>query len=358
MIDPVAAYLEEGIAEGWMPGAVWSVSGPDGIVSQGAAGLASIEPERSPTTVETLYDLASLTKPLVTGLALAILEERAQLSLDAPVSDVLPEFDGTAWAGRSLKSFAAHSAGMPAWMPLARRGGGLEAALAEIAAVEPGPEGVTVYSDPGYIALGAVVERISGSTLDAWFAEAVAGPLGLDSIGYASRIDCTEAAPTERGNALERGLAGESGVGLEWRDALIRGETHDGNAHALDGVAGHAGLFGAVRDVVSIGGEILRPKKGVLGAHSRSRLLSELLPGSGRTLGFVLACASGAARGVLPDDAPGHVGFSGTSLWLEPGASRIYVLLTNRVHPVVRDEDFQVLRAGFHRVARGLFPRP
>jgi len=355
-MDLVGAYLSERIAEGRMPGAVWSVSAPEGVVSEGAAGHAAIEPEPVEATVATLYDLASLTKPLVTALALAVLEERGSLSLDEPVSESLPEFAGSAYADRSLLSFAAHRAGLPAWRPLARADGGPAAALAEIAAAPSGQEGTTLYSDLGYIALGVVVERVAGVTLDVWFADSVADPLGLRSIGYATRIDCTAAAPTERGNAYERGMAGPSADGLAWRENLIRGETHDGNAWALGGVAGHAGLFGTLRDVVAIVREILVPSARILGDHARSRLLSEAFPESGRTVGLALAPVSRAARGVLPDDAAGHVGFSGTSLWLEPGVGRAYVLLTNRVHPVVQDEDFQPVRAGFHHAARGLFP--
>jgi CubicO group peptidase (beta-lactamase class C family) len=126
---------------------------------------------------------------------------------------------------------------------------------------------------------------------------------------------------------------------------------HDGNARAIGGVAGHAGLFGPVEEIARLAGEILRPERLPLDVRARSRLLTETLPGGGRTAGLVLAGHSAAARGVLRHRAPGHTGFTGTSIWLDPEGRAIYVLLTNRVHPVVPTQAFQTLRRGFHRIA-------
>jgi CubicO group peptidase (beta-lactamase class C family) len=353
-MDSVARYLKARINAGRMPGAVWAISGPSGIVSESALGHAAVEPERVEAGIGTLYDLASLTKPLCTGLALVILEEQGRCSLDAPAVEWLPELEGSAYADVSLLRFAAHTAGLPAWRPLYLTGSGAAAFLAAIAA-EPADAPVkTVYSDLGYICLGIAIERIVGRPLDVWFEESVATVLGLKRLGFATRVDCSAAAPTERGNDYERSLAGDAGARGAWRRSMIHGEVHDGNAHALGGVAGHAGLFGALGDVVTLASELIRPQALALGARARERLLTEALPGSGRTIGFVQAAASDAARGVFAADAPGHVGFTGCSLWLEPARGFIYVLLTNRVHPVVDGEGFQSVRLGFHRAARAL----
>lgn len=337
-----------------MPGSVGAVSGRAGIVSEWVLGHAALEPERIKAGIDTLYDLASLTKPLCTALALVILEEQGRCSLDAPAVEWLPELEGSAYAEASLLHFAAHGAGLPAWRPLYLSGSDAAAFLATIAAESAGAPGETVYSDLGYVCLGLAVERIVGRSLDVWFDESVATVLGLKRLGFATRLDCSAAAPTERGNVYERSLAGDAGAGHAWRESMIRGEVHDGNAHALGGVAGHCGLFGALGDVVTLASELIRPRALALGASARARLFTQALPGSGRTVGFVHAAASDAAREVFADDAPGHVGFAGPSLWLEPDRGFVYVLLTNRVHPVVDGEDFQPVRLGFHRAARAL----
>ena len=337
-----------------MPGAVAAVSGPQGTVSEWVLGHSALEPERIEASIDTPYDLASLTKPLCAGLALAILEEQGRCSLNAPAVEWLPELEDSVYAGASLLRFAAHTAGLPAWRPLYLSGNDAAAFLADIAAQPAGPPGGTVYSDLGYLCLGLAIERIVGRSLDVWFEETVAAVLGLKHLGFATRVDCSAAAPTERGNAYERSKAGDPGAGHAWRRSMIQGEVHDGNAYALGGVAGHSGLFGTLGDVVTLASELIRPRALELGARARARLFTEALPGSGRTIGFVQASASDAARGVFAADAPGHVGFSGPSLWLEPDRGWVYALLTNRVHPVVDGLDFQPVRLGFHRSARAL----
>jgi CubicO group peptidase (beta-lactamase class C family) len=197
-----------------------------------------------------------------------------------------------------------------------------------------------------------VLERISGVPLDRLFARRVAVPLGLPRAGFASASGgFTDAAATERGNEYERALAGEAGAGHRWPTELLRGEVHDGNARALGGVAGHAGLFGTLEEVASIARVILRPGSLPLGDRTRRLLLRPAPPERTRTLGLEAAAASRAARGVLPGPAPGHTGFTGTSLWLDPGAGSIFVLLTNRVHPRVPEREFHPVRRGFHRLA-------
>ncbi len=353
-MDPVGRYLQQRIDEGRIPGAVAHVGGPEGTVGEWMLGHAALEPEPVEVSRDTRYDLASLTKPLCTALALATLEQQGACSLDAPVLEWLPELNGTPYAEASLLRIAAHGAGFPAWRPLYLHGRTADAYLAAIAAQPRVPQQPACYSDLGYLCLGFLVERVAGQSLDTWFSESVAGPLGLNGIGFATVVDTSTAAPTERGNVYERARAGPAGSDYPWRTELIRGEVHDGNAHALGGVAGHSGLFGALGDVVTLALELLRPRTLALGDRARRRLFEEAFPGARRSLGFVLADASDASRGVFDDDAPGHVGFAGPSLWFEPDRGRTYILLTNRVHPVVDGKDFQPVRAGFHRAARDL----
>jgi CubicO group peptidase (beta-lactamase class C family) len=211
---------------------------------------------------------------------------------------------------------------------------------------------VTRYSDPGYIVLGAVLERATGQTLDELFRQRIAVPLGLARTGFATPREAFEdAAATETGNEYERELAGAEGAGHRFRETIPRGQVHDGNAHALSGIAGHAGLFGTAGEVAAVGREILTPRILPLDPGSRGRLLRPGGEAGDRTVGFLAAAGAGAARGILPDRAVGHVGFTGTSIWLDPERERVLVLLTNRVHPRVPEADFRWVRRGFHRLA-------
>lgn len=335
-----------------MPGAAWWVEGPGGV-RRGAVGLAAELPTRAPATERTPYDLASLTKPLATAPLLVLLEQEGILDLDAPAGSFLGSLAGSAWAAASLVSLARHTAGLPAWLPLFASGENIEDYLARIA-LEPlaHPVGRTLYSDLGYIILGAVLERVTSKGLPGLFEQRIARPLGLERTAFALRGETfTDAAATELANDYERAMAGTAGAGYRWRTRISRGEVHDANANGLGGAAGHAGLFGTAAEVADIVREFMKPHTLVLGDRARERLLR---PVGGRTIGWVAAGVSAAARGILPDEAPGHSGFTGTSVWIDPAEEKLFVLLTNRVHPAVPAREFQWLRRGFHRMARRL----
>jgi CubicO group peptidase (beta-lactamase class C family) len=352
----IHSFLAKRIAEGRMPGAVWWVEGPDGPADHGAVGNSSVEPAKAPLAEETPFDLASLTKPLCTALILVLLEQDRSLDLSSPAGSFLDELRGSAAGEASLLSLATHTAALPAWRPLYLHSSTVEGYLARIAE-QPltGHPGGVQYSDLGYIVLGAVLERVTGLSLDRLFEERIAGPLALARCGFAAGPDrFADAAAAERGNEYEREMAGNAGKGFAWRSSVIRGEPHDGNAWALGGVAGHAGLFGAAAGVVAIAREMLRPGALALGPAARGRLLAAAPGSADRTVGFVTAAGSSAVRGLLPAEAPGHTGFTGTSLWLDPDGGRIFVLLTNRVHPTVPRRDFRTVRRGFHRLAARL----
>lgn len=351
--DPIRAYLSAQAAEGRTPGAVWRVERRDGPVSHGAVGLASLEPRRSPASEALAYDLASLTKALATGPLLALLEQEGRIDLEAPVFEILPELKGAACGEASLLEMAAHTAGLPAWRPLYLHGSTPASFLGRVAAeVRAAPRGATLYSDLGYIVAGLAIERATGLALRELFREAIVRPLGLRRTGFAAPCAAFDnAAPTERGNAYEKKLSAPQGRSHSWRTGILQGRVHDGNADALGGAAGHAGLFGTAEEVARLARELLWPEKLPLRARARRRLFSVVRGSRGRTVGMVVASCSVATRGLLPDEAPGHTGFTGTSCWLDPIGERLFVLLTNRVHPVVPDGDFQPVRRGFHRLA-------
>jgi CubicO group peptidase (beta-lactamase class C family) len=348
---PIGRFLAARVEEGWMPGAVWWVEGPHGPIDRGAVGWASVEPERRLLDEHTPFDLASLTKPLCTALLLTLLEREARLDPGQPVSRWLEAMRESAFSQTSLLDLATHRGGLPAWRPLylnaSDRRGYLEQIARELPAV---PAGETLYSDLGYILLGMVIEEATGQSLDGLFRDRVVSACGDPRIGFAAG-DYGDAASTERGNAYERRMADVDGSVHPWRHSILRGQVHDANAWSLGGVAGHAGLFGTAEAVADIARELLRATKLPLGYQERESLLRPRHGAGGRTVGMVVASHSGAARGILPSSAPGHTGFTGTSLWVDPPSGRLFVLLTNRVHPEVDRRDFQRIRRGFHRLA-------
>lgn len=353
-LDPLGRLLSASVAAGWMPGATWRVESAGATLSGGAVGNSSLVPEAEPAAEDTPYDLASLTKALATAPLLVLLEQDGLLELEDPVGLYVPELAGSPHAGTSLLALAAHLGGLPAWRPLYVEATELSGFLRQIAQ-EPAivTPGRSVYSDLGYILLGTAIERAAGTPLAQLFDARIAQPLGLARLGFATSPDSfPDAAPTEQGNEYERAMAGSSGASYGWRVELLRGEAHDANARALGGVAGHAGLFGTAVAVARLARELLAPRLLPLGERGRARLLGVVDGSDGRTVGMVTARHSSAARGILPDGAPGHTGFAGTSLWLDPAAGRLFVLLTNRVHPRVSRRNFQLMRRAFHRLAQ------
>ncbi|HEX4825038.1 MAG TPA: serine hydrolase domain-containing protein [Candidatus Polarisedimenticolaceae bacterium] len=344
-------FLEGEIRAGAMPAAAWWVGDGTRTIDEGAAGHAVLTPHEEKAGSDTAFDLASLTKPIATALV-ALLEG---LELEATLGACFPELARGPFADRTLRETGTHRARLPAWLPLYAWGSTREAYVAAIASAKAGPAGETVYSDLGYLLLGFALASSSGRPLDRLFDERIAKPLALERTGFpgtGSRF--ARAAATERGNAYERRLAGDLAAGCEFRSALIRGHVHDGNAWALGGVAGHAGLFGTAKEVGSITRALLDPRPLGVGAELLTPLwAADTAPGA-RTFGFHRAADTESVRGVLPDDAVGHFGFTGTSLWIDRSRPRIYVLLTNRVHPDVPGVDFTRTRRGFHERAAAL----
>ncbi|ANM31967.1 hypothetical protein ABI59_23980 [Acidobacteria bacterium Mor1] len=348
--DPIAERLSLFVADGWMPGAAWWVEREGRCLSRGAVGSLGAGEGALPARVETVYDLASLTKPLATGLCSVLAAQDGAFDLDRPLTEWLPELAGSGYEAVTAAEAAAHRGRLPAWAPLYADGSTRDSYLRSIARIPPVEPGHTVYSDLGYLLLGFALERASGQTLARIFAERVARPLDLD-LGFGP-VDPATAAPTEEGNRYEQGMARDRGIELEVRTHRLQGEVHDGNAAGLGGVAGHAGLFGTAAGVAAVAREILSPRCLPLSEASRQRLLQ--VGGNGRSFGFEAASSTRAARELLPDDSPGHTGFSGTSLWLVPARRVSLVLLSNRVHPEVQDRGFQAVRRAFHEEARVL----
>jgi CubicO group peptidase (beta-lactamase class C family) len=364
------ALLAARIAAGDFPSAVYLVAERGRVVFAGALGDAVREPVRHAATVETIYDLASLTKPLVTGLLSARLVERGELELDRAVAAYLPEFaQGDEKAAITLRHLLTHTSGLPAWQPLRiTTGNRRERVLETIAATPLGyPTGSrVVYSDLGFITLGLLLERISGATLAELAQREIFQPLRLERTFFnPARAYLTGVAACElSGNAHERkmceteehaesaGAASASGV---WREELIWGEVHDGNAYFLGGAAGHAGVFSNAPETLRLAEQFIPSSTRLLAPETCELFLTNMTPelNEARSFAWQLAATpDSTASGALPPDSFGHLGFTGTSCWINSARARVYILLTNRTHtrtlPFV---NINSVRREFHRLA-------
>lgn len=375
----ITSFLENEIARGSLPGGQYLIGEEGAIIAEDALGMAVIEPEDIPATLNTIYDFASLTKPLVTALLTAIFLERGSLQLEAPLSSYLIEFSDDDAHEITLKQLLTHTSGLPNWRPLyldAQNRQDVPAAIARIVR-EPQPPPSSkdlIYSDLNYILLGFVLERVTGERLDSLAKKEIFEPLGLSRTMFNPPPELLrEIAATERGQEFELANAiadsnarfandgktlapqfDRTGVSqARWRKELIWGEVHDGNANFMEGVAGHAGLFSNARDSFRIANQFL-PGSVLLKPESLGLFTVNLTPGyaTSRSLAWILAatpeCSAGPA---LPPTAFGHNGFTGTSIWIDPQRRRVFILLTNRVHPRVDAIDMREIRRKFNALA-------
>jgi CubicO group peptidase (beta-lactamase class C family) len=285
-----------------------------------------------------------------------------RLRLEDRLARHLPEWrTGDARDDLTLLDLLTHRSGLAAWDPLYLHAQDAAGRIARLRALVPAHApllGVT-YSCPNYILLGLVLERAGGTGLAELFEVLVRRPLGGPEILYRPPAAMrSRVAATEHGNARERQLAGAAGANYNaWRTGMIWGEAHDNNAHTMGGVAGNAGLFGTARGVAAVASEFLEGGSGLLSEAERALFAHDFTTGLGqsRAVGFQIARTPGSAAGTgLSEDSFGHTGFTGTSLWVDPGARRVFVLLTNRVHPRFRDDDMNAVRRGFHLLAAGI----
>jgi CubicO group peptidase (beta-lactamase class C family) len=238
-----------------------------------------------------------------------------------------------------------HTSGLPAWFPLYTRGEGARAYSRTLAELDPAaaPGSAVLYSDINFLLLGDILEAHFSRPLESAFEELVATPAG-SSAGFlpsASR----PAAATEKGDETERRMTAALGLSYpHFRNGVVRGEVHDGNALRRGGVAGNAGLFGSPRDVWALARQWLLDFP-VAFCKDTTPLLPEA-----RGLSWQGSRGAGSAIPRMSRRCFGHTGFTGTSLWIDPDADRIAILLTNRIHPAVRAVDFNEVRRRFHAI--------
>ena len=337
----LSALLQANIDAGEFPSAVYLVGEREEILYEDALGYSVVEPYRVANKLDTIYDLASLTKPLVTTLLCARRIELGELTLDSSVSHYLPEFDRTDKQMITVRELLTHSSGLPAWRPLyvltddqPDRAAGAIASLD----LEYKPGTRVVYSDLGFIALGILLERLTGQHLAEMAKREIFEPLKLQQTFFNPEIALqTGIAACETGNAYEVDMCKQMGAGeyANSRQRLIWGEVHDGNAYFLGGAAGHAGLFSTARETfllaqqfLSDSSQLLKPETCVMFRENMTPDLEEA-----RSIGWQLAATKDSTGGAdLPPDSFGHNGFTGTCVWIDPHHRRIFILLTNRTH--------------------------
>lgn len=346
----LSEFLREEIDAGSFPGGAALVASRYEIFERAFAGEAAVEPAHEPLSESTLFDLASLTKPLATGALVRRAIDRGLSLTDSP-GRFLPEWKRTRYDGITLATLLCHTSGLPAWYPVYAGGEGAAAYRKTLAGIEPehAPGAVVVYSDLGFLLLGDVLETFFAAPLEPCFAELVAGP-GGSRARFLPEPGASFAA-TERGDATERAMAENLGVRYAgFRAGVVRGEVHDGNAFRRGGVAGNAGLFATTEDVWRLCREWLDSSASEF-TRDRTSSLEEA-----RGLAWQGVRGAGSAVPEFSSSAFGHTGFTGTSLWADPERDRIFVLLTNRIHPEARPGGFHDARRRFHRAALRAFP--
>jgi CubicO group peptidase (beta-lactamase class C family) len=346
--------VRSGVAAGVFPGAAVESGSSDGSRHRAAIGSLGYEPGSPPVTPETVYDLASLTKPIATTTIAMRLAEAGRLDLASPVAAYDPRWLGADRERAAVLDLLEHAAGLPAWAPLwtDRTGRDAVAAAASAVPLEYPPRSRSVYSDIGFIVLGALLERVGGARLDdqfervcrAWFP----GRVGAVPLYFTP-------PPSTRGLTAP-------GRFSDGRERLLVAEVDDENAWAMEGVAGHAGLFGTAGAVGTFARTVLRALQGAPEAERAlatrgtvgSFLRPSAVPGSSRALGWDLMRPTSSCGTRMSASAFGHTGFTGTSLWIDPERDFYAVLLSNRVHPIAGpNESMQAVRRAFHDALLG-----
>lgn len=317
--------VNEAIEQKKMPGCVVLIGHQGEVIYHKAFGHRQLVPERQPMQLDTVFDLASLTKPIATATSVMTLVEEGKLELDAPVAQYIPEFAANGKAEITVQQLLIHMGGLIPDNSLGDYNDGPKVAFQKIheLSTRAPPGSKFMYSDVGFIVLAELVERISGKRIDEYSHSRIFAPLGMTETGYLPGKELRQrAAVTQQRNGKP-----------------MRGEVHDPRAYALEGVAGHAGLFSTATDLAKFaemliaGGELNGIR--VLKADTVAQMSARIEVSSGqRTLGWDMNSPYSSNRGeTFTLSAFGHGGFTGTAFWIDPELQLYVIFLSNRVHP-------------------------
>ncbi|MEW6327689.1 MAG: serine hydrolase [Thermodesulfobacteriota bacterium] len=354
VFSKVDTLMHRAVEEGTFPGAVLYVSAEAEVLSHRAYGHASLIPSRQKMTTDALFDLASLTKPLATTMAIMTLVADGVLTIDQEIGGILGLSRDNPKAGITLKQLLSHSSGMPAYQPYFARLRAFPSGerkkilrgwlLDEPLAAAPGE--AALYSDLGFMLLEWIIEEVSGQGLDEFVSANIYQSLGLVFTGF---------RPLNSRSLPEPGVIAATEE-CPWRKKILCGEVHDDNAYAIGGVCGHAGLFGTAEELYGLLKMILKAYRGeVETGIFRRELMSVFLTrqesprGTTWALGFDTPSEEGSSAGrYFSRKSVGHLGFTGVSFWMDLERKIIILLLTNRIHPSRTNEKIKVFRPLIH----------
>ena len=323
-LSSVDAVIEQAIHDGNIPGAVLLVGHNGHVIYRKAYGNRALEPRREPMTLDTIFDLASLTKVIATTTAVMQLVEQGKVRLNDPVAKYLPEFAQNGKDDVTIRQLLTHYSGLAPDLDLKTPWEGKDTAYRMAFAETPqDPPGSRFsYSDINFIMLGALVERVSGESLDEYCERHIFLPLKmmhtrfLPPAAWRAKI-----APTQ----------------YDENEHMLRGVVHDPTARRMGGVAGHAGLFSTADDLAKFAQTLLNGGGGILSPLSVEKMTQPEQPPSApvlRGFGWDIDSPFSSNRGdLLPIGSYGHTGFTGTSIWIDPTTQTYIILLTNAVHP-------------------------
>ena len=331
--------IQCGISEKIFPGAVAYIAEHDAIPYCEAFGFRMRTPEIKPMQRGTIFDLASLTKPIVTATLIMRCVEEGTVELSEPIQNYLPEFSHPQV---TVSHLLTHTSGLPAWRATyleSKTKADVVNYLSQIP-LDYSTGTQVVYSCLGYILLGKLLERLTGKPLDALAQNWIFQPLEMNWTRYNPPSAWTDkCAATEDSNSFERRMVNYQPH--DWREGVIVGEVHDENAHFLGGVSGNAGLFSTARDIAKFCQMLIDGGDGVLTTESINQMATVQTTGlsESRGIGWI----------ILEDGSLYHTGFTGTSIRIALERKRYAILLTNRVHPDASRSGIIDFRAKFHQ---------
>jgi beta-N-acetylhexosaminidase len=344
-LKPVYDVLDRAVSDHAFPGGVLAV-GLRGEIQVHAFGRQTYDTTSPAVAADTIYDAASLTKPVVTTTLVAMQVEAGRIALDSPVARYVPEWNAgpnPEWRkGVTVRHLLTHSSGLPAHKDYFLKIHSEREAIANICKeqLEYEPGSKTVYSDLGFILLGEILGRVTGKSLDQLARERIFAPLGLtNTLFNPPKALVNRIAPTEND--------------ATYRKHLLRGEVHDENAFAMGGVAGHAGMFSTAPDLAAFCQMLLNG-----GSYAHQRLLNratlaqftapQTLAANARTLGWMVPTADSTSGRYFSARSFGHLGFTGTSIWIDPDKQLFVILLTNRVYLTRANDKIAAVRPAVH----------
>jgi CubicO group peptidase (beta-lactamase class C family) len=355
MTNEINGLLISGLKERAYPGAVLLVAQGEDIVFFHNVGNRAVKPKPLPMEKETIFDLASLTKPLGTALAIMKLVDEGPLDLDTAISSLIKPFPWRDKASLTPRLLLNHSAGFADWKPFYRelikyplqeRKPALRRSIME-EPLQHEPQKVSLYSDLGFMLLEWIVELITGQDLSSFLHVRFYHPLGLETL-YLDQITVDPVYEKERYAATEY---------CPWRKEIIQGHVHDENAYALGGYSGHAGLFGTALGVFTLTAALLKiyhgSQSGLVSTETVRTFFSRqgIVPGSTFALGWDTPSHKNSSSGNLfSSNSVGHTGFTGTSVWMDLEKNITVIFLTNRIHPSRSNESIRSFRSELHNL--------